>query len=279
VKAPAQDNLKGQNVASIVTDVQEMVSEQIRFRGLLWQMTKRDLLIRYKQTVMGFAWAVFMPLIHTAMFATVMARVGNFDAGMPYPLFAFTGVLAWNFFASALRFASVSLSSNASLVSKVYFPREIFPISQVAVCFVDSLVAGAVVIGMMWWYGVVPGASIVWLPLVFLVHLLWTSAASLLLAMANLFFRDVKYIVEGLLTVAMFATTALYPASLIGGRTGELMAMNPISVIIDAYRSALFLGTPVMTPAFGLTAVIGTLAFGLSWLLFHRAEHQFAESV
>ncbi len=266
-------------MASIVADVREMVDEQVRFRGLLWQMTKRDLLIRYKQTVMGFAWAVFMPLIHTAIFATVMARVGNFDVGMPYPLFAFTGVLAWNFFASSLRFSATSLSSNASLVSKVYFPREIFPLSQVAVCFVDSLVAGAVVLAMMWWYGITLGLAALWLPVVFLVHVAWTAAVSLLLSMANLFFRDVKYIVDGLLTVGMFATTALYPAALFGGRTGTLMTANPISTIIDAYRSALFFGTPVLTPAFATVATTGLVALGVSWLMFHRAEHRFAESV
>lgn len=266
-------------MTGIAADVREMFDEQLRFRGLLWQMTKRDLLIRYKQTVMGFAWAVFMPLIHTAIFATVMARVANFDVGMPYPLYAFTGVLAWNFFAASLRFASTSLSSNAPLVSKVYFPREIFPLSQVAVCFVDSLVAGAVVLGMMWWYGIVPGPSVAWLPVVFLVHITWTSAISLILAMANLFFRDVKYIVDGLLTVGMFSTTALYPAAEFGGRTGQLLAANPLSIIIEAYRSALFLGTPVATPAFLLTAVTGVVAFGLGWLVFHRAEHRFAESV
>lgn len=266
-------------MATIVADVQEMVEEQIRFRGLLWQMTKRDLLIRYKQTVMGFAWAVFMPLIHTAVFATVMARIGNFDVGIPYPLFAFTGVLAWNFFASALRFSSTSLSSNASLVSKVYFPREIFPLSQVAVCFVDSLVAGAVVIAMMWWYGVMPGISVLWLPAVFAVHIAWTAAVSLVLAMANLFFRDVKYIVDGLLTVAMFSTTALYTATQIGGRTGEVMAANPLSIIIDAYRAALFFNTPVVTPAFLITGAVGFAALAVAWLIFHRAEHRFAENV
>lgn len=266
-------------MATLAVDVKEMVEEQIRFRGLLWQMMKRDLLIRYKQTVMGFAWAVFMPLIHTAIFATVISRVSDFEVGTPYPLFAFTGVLAWNFFATSLRFASVSLASNASLVSKVYFPREIFPLSQVAVCFVDSLVAGIVVVGLMAWYGVMPGVQVLLLPLVFLVHITWTSAIALLLAMANLFFRDVKYIVDGLLTVAMFSTTALYPASIFPGRLGSIMAANPISVIIDAYRNALFFNTPVLTPAFVATALAGATGLAVAWLIFHRAEHLFAERV
>ena len=265
--------------AGVVADVREMIEEQVRFRGLLWQMTKRDLLLRYKQTIMGFAWALFMPLIHTAVFATVMSRLGNIEVGAPYPLFAFTGVLTWNFFSSSLKFASTSLSSNISLVSKVYFPREIFPMSQVAVCFVDSAVAGLVVIAMMAWYGVVPDAAVLWLPVIFLVHVCWTAAFALILAMANLFFRDVKYLVEGLLTVAMFSTTALYPASNIGGRTGELMAANPMSIIIDAYRAALFIDAPVVTPALLWTGAAGVVCFMLAWLVFHNAEYRFAENV
>ena len=266
-------------MATLAVDVREMIEEQLRFRGLLWQMMKRDLLIRYKQTVMGFAWAIFMPLIHTAIFATVIARVGDFETGMPYPLFAFTGVLAWNFFATSIRFASVSLSSNASLVSKVYFPREIFPLSQVAVCFVDSLVAGSVVLGLMAWYGVIPGVNALQVVLVFLVHITWTSAIALLLAMANLFFRDVKYIVDGLLTVAMFSTTALYPATLFSGTLGRIMAANPISVIIDSYRNALFLNESILTPAFAAIGLVGAMGFAAAWLVFHRAEHLFAERV
>jgi ABC-type polysaccharide/polyol phosphate export permease len=225
-------------LATLAAELREMVEEQIRFRALLLQMTKRDLLIRYKQTVMGFAWAVFMPLIQTGIFATMISRISTFDPGIPYPLFAFTGVLAWNFFASAIRFASISLSGNSSLVSKVYFPREIFPMSQVLVCFVDSLVAGVVVVGMMFWYGIVPGIHVLMLPVIFLIHILWTAAAAFILSAANLFFRDVKYIVEGLLTVAMFSTTALYPSSQFTGTIGVIMRFNPISAVIDAYRSA-----------------------------------------
>ncbi|MDR0787709.1 MAG: ABC transporter permease [Gemmatimonadota bacterium] len=266
-------------MATLAAEVREMVEEQIRFRSLLVQMTKRDLLLRYKQTVMGFAWAVFMPLIQTGIFATVISRVSNFDPGIPYPLFAFTGVLAWNFFAISIRFASISLSGNTALVSKVYFPREIFPLSQVLVCFVDSLVAGLVVIGLMVWYGVMPGVQVILLPLIFLVHILWTAAASFVLAAANLFFRDVKYIVEGLLTVAMFSTTALYPSSEFSGAVGLIMRLNPISAVIDAYRNALFYNTPVLTQGFLLSALAGMFFFGLSWLIFHRAEHMFAERV
>src|SRR6266446_8751917 len=114
-------------------EVCEMLSEQVQYRELLYQMTRRDLLLRYKQTVMGFGWAIFMPLVNTAVFSVIFTRVAPIDAGMPYPLFAYCGLLTWNFFASAQRFAVVSLTGNTNLVTKVYCPREIFPFSAIVV--------------------------------------------------------------------------------------------------------------------------------------------------
>ena len=121
----------------------EVVAEQWEYRELLVRMTARDLLLRYKQTVMGFGWAIFMPLVNTAIFSVIFTRVAPIDVGMPYPLFAFCGLVAWNFFASSLRFSVTSLTSNPSLVTKVYFPREIFPFSAVLVSLVDFAVVVA----------------------------------------------------------------------------------------------------------------------------------------
>src|SRR5688572_14030962 len=113
--------------ARLAGDLKEIVGEQYEFRELLYQMTRRDLLLRYKQTVMGFGWAIFMPLVNTAVFSVIFTRVAPLEMAMPYPLFAFSGLLAWNFTASSLRFSVTSLTANSSLVTKVYFPREIFP--------------------------------------------------------------------------------------------------------------------------------------------------------
>src|SRR5262245_44097699 len=113
-------------MTALLRDLREMFSEQVEFRELLVRMTTRDLLIRYKQTVMGFGWAVFMPLVNTAVFSMIFSRIAPIDVGMPYPVFAYVGFLAWNLFASSLRFSVSSLTGNANLVTKVYFPREIF---------------------------------------------------------------------------------------------------------------------------------------------------------
>src|SRR5436190_13906921 len=155
----------------LTEDVGEMLREQHDYRELLYQMTRRDLLLRYKQTVMGFGWAVFMPVINTILFAVVFMRVAPNDVGVPYPLFAYTGLLAWNFFASSLRFSVSSLTANINLVAKVYFPREIFPFSAVIVSAVDFGVGSVVLLAMMAYYRVAPTPALLFLPVNVLVHI------------------------------------------------------------------------------------------------------------
>src|SRR5713101_5298282 len=204
-------------------DVREMLTELIQYRELLVQMTRRDLLLRYKQTVMGFGWAIFMPLLNTAIFTVIFTRVAPIHTPVPYPLFAYCGLLAWNFTASALRFSVTSLTSNTNLVTKVYFPREIFPFSAVAVSFVDYAIAATVLVALMIYYRVAPSSAILLLPMVVAVHVMFTAALALLLAMANLFYRDVKYLFDVFLTVWMFASAVVYPIDAVGGRVGALI--------------------------------------------------------
>jgi lipopolysaccharide transport system permease protein len=262
----------------MMNDLREMITEQYRYRELLYQMTKRDLLLRYKQTVMGFGWAVFMPLVNTAVFTVIFTRVAPIDVGMPYVLFAFCGLLTWNFFASSLKFSITSLTGNTSLVTKVYFPREIFPVSAVMVSVIDFAVASMLLVGLLVYYRVPPHWTLMLLPAVFLVHLAFTLAVALLLAMANLFYRDVKYLFEIVLTVWMFVTAVLYPAHLIGGRLGFIVQFNPMTPIIEAYRDVLIRGVVPGTP-FVCTALASGVLLLWAWLAFHRAEFQFAENV
>ncbi|HEX5473139.1 MAG TPA: ABC transporter permease [Vicinamibacterales bacterium] len=260
--------------------VREIVLEQVEFRELLVRMTVRDLLLRYKQTMMGFGWAVFMPLMNTIIFSVIFTRVAPIQTGMPYPLFAYCGLLAFNFTASALRFSTIALTSNSNLVSKVRFPREIFSFSAVLVSIADSAVACLVLIGMMAYYGVWPGSSIVLLPLIVFVQVCFTAALGLLLSMGNLFYRDVKYLIEVALTVWMFATSTVYPLDHLGGVAGRLAALNPMTHIIMAYRDVLLRGIWLQHPAaFAATAVGSVALLVASWMLFHTAEYTFAENI
>jgi ABC-type polysaccharide/polyol phosphate export permease len=256
-----------------------MVEEQMQYRELLFQMTRRDLLLRYKQTVMGFGWAIFMPLINTIVFSVIFTRVAPVDVGMPYPLFAFCGLLAWNFSASSFRFALTSLTSNTNLVTKVYFPREIFPATSVFVSLVDFAVGSTVLIGLMVYYGVRPSVSVLVLPLVVLVHLMFTMSVCLVLAMANLFYRDVKYLFDVVLTVWMFGTAVLYPIANMGPRMAAVLQWNPLTPIIDGYRAVLIRGTFPDPTLFLATSLTSAALLAISWVVFHRAEFQFAENV
>jgi ABC-type polysaccharide/polyol phosphate export permease len=259
-------------------DVSEMLREQIEYRDLLIQMTMRDLLLRYKQTAMGFGWAIFMPLVNTAVFSVIFTRLAPIDVGMPYPVFAYCGLLVWNFFASSLRFSVSSLTSNVNLVTKVYFPREIFPFSAIIVCLVDFLVGSLVLVGLMVYYHIGVTPALFALPLVVLVHVAFTCAIGLMLAMANLFYRDVKYLFEVVINVWMFASSVLYPAQLLEGRLLHLMQLNPMTPIIDAYRDVLFRGT-LPSEAFGITVLSTLVILTISWIAFHRAEFRFAENI
>jgi lipopolysaccharide transport system permease protein len=265
-------------MSTLAEDVREMVQEQREYRELLVQMTKRDLLLRYKQTVMGFGWAVFMPLVNTAVFSVIFTRVAPMNVGMPYPLFAFCGLLAWNFFASSLRFSVSSLTGNTSLVTKIYFPREIFPFSAILVCLVDFAVGSIVLIGLMVYYRVEVTPWVAAIPVVMAVQLAFTMGIGLLLAMANLFFRDVKYLFEVVVTVWMFATSVLYPMQAIGGRVARYAFLNPMTPIIDSFRSVLLHGQSPFTYEFAYAAVVSFLSLGVGWLLFHRTEFRFAEN-
>jgi homopolymeric O-antigen transport system permease protein len=259
--------------------MREMVREQFEYRELLVRVTVRDLILRYKQTAMGFGWAIFMPLVNTAIFSVIFTRVAPIDAGVPYPLFAFSGLLTWNFFASAQRFAVVSLTANSNLVTKVYCPREIFPFAAIIVALVDFAVASTVLAALMIYYGVAPSLAWLFLPVVIVVHVAFTAGVALILAMANLFYRDIKYLFEIVIAVWMFATSVVYPVDQIGGRLATVLALNPMTPIIDAYRAVLLHGVLPAPAAFGGAAAASLATLAIGWLTFHRAEFRFAENI
>jgi lipopolysaccharide transport system permease protein len=265
-------------MSQLTADVREALHEQVEFRELLYQIICRDLLVRYKQTAMGFAWAVLTPVLNTIIFSVLFMRVAPIDTPVAYPLFVFSGLLVWNFTASALKFAVTSLTANTSLVTKVYFPREIFPFAAVVVALVDTAVAAVVLAGMMIYYGVAVTPMLLLLPVIVIIHTLFTTALALLLSMANLFYRDVKYVFDAVLTVWMFASAVVYPASSLGGALGLIVNANPMTAIVESYRYVLLYGAAppaTLIPA----AVVSVVLLPAAWLLFHRSEFRFAENI
>jgi ABC-type polysaccharide/polyol phosphate export permease len=256
-----------------------MAREQAEYVELLRAIIRRDLSLRYRNAVMGFGWAAFTPLLQVVIFTLVFTRVAPLDVGMPYPLYAYAGLLAWTMSASAIRAAATSLTSNPDLVTKVYFPREVLPFSAVLVALVDFAVASAVMVLLMAYYGVGVGWSLLLLPLVVLVHVAFTAGVALLVAMGHLFYADVKYIFELILIVWMFASSVLYPLDRVGGTLGAVMRLNPMTPIIDAYRDVVLRNTLPEPGPFVAVAAVSLLALAVGWLVFHRAEFRFAEEI
>jgi ABC-type polysaccharide/polyol phosphate export permease len=264
---------------SLMGELAEMVREQREYVELLHALVRRDLSLRYQNSFMGFGWAVFAPLLQMLIFSVVFTRVVPLDTGSPYPVYAYVGLWSWNLFAASLRFAGTSLTANPNLVTKVYFPREILPFSAVLVSLFDFVVASTVLAVLMWYYGIDVGWSIAFIPVIVLVQLAFTAALALLVSMAHLFYTDVKHIFELVLTVWMFATAVLYPVERIGGTLGRVLQLNPMTPIIEAYRDVLLRGRLPEAGPFAAAAAIAVLAFGMSWILFHRAEFRFAEEI
>ncbi|CAN5566870.1 ABC transporter permease [soil metagenome] len=248
-------------------------------RELLWSFVRRDLTVRYRHALLGVSWAILTPLLQSAIFTLIFTRVARIDTGLPYPLYAFCGLAAWNFTASALRSASASLSGNAFLVSKVAFQREVLPLASVVVATVDFAVSLSVVAVMMWYYGIPVHWTMAALPAVMLVQFAFTTGLALLLAAANLLWHDVRYVFDVFVTLWMFASAVLYPVPRLGGVAGALLALNPMTPILEAYRDVLLRGTLPSANALAMATAwaVAMLTFGI--VMFQRAEPRFAELV
>ncbi len=269
----------------------EMVCELAQYRGLLGMLAWRDIRVRYKQSIMGFAWAFLMPLIQTV----VLYLIFNYGIGrdnmsrdlpghMPYFFFVLSGVVPWTFFSSAVAMSIESLTRNSRLVTKIYFPREVFPLGSVVASLVDFGVASILLLIAFVYFiasgKIHPTGLMAMLPVVIIIQTLLVAGLSLILSMANLFFRDVKYIMTFVLQLWFFATNVMYPLKFASNpKLGYVAQLNPMISILDAYRDCLA-GQSLHNPV-GLivAAAIALMVFFFGWTIFHRAEFKFAEYV
>src|ERR1041385_5853931 len=226
------------------------------YRELLYFLVWRDVKVRYKQTVLGAAWAVLQPVMTMVVFSVFFGRLAKVPSdGIPYPVFAFAALLPWQLFAFALSESSNSLVGSQNLITKVYFPRLVIPISSVLAGLVDFGIAFAVLLGLMWWYGITPTAAIVFLPLFVALAITTALAVGLWLSSLNVKYRDVRYTIPFLTQFWMFATPVAYPSSLVPGRWHTLYGLNPMAGVVEAFRWAL-LGT---TDGPGLLLVVSVI--------------------
>ncbi len=251
------------------------------YRELIFFMTWRDLKVRYKQTVLGVSWAVLKPFMTMVVFSIFFGKLASMPSdGVPYPIFSYTGLLAWELFSNALSVASRSLVTNAHMITKIYFPRIILPLSSVLAGVVDFFIAFIILIGMMIFYKITPTVNVWTLPFFLLLTLITALGVGLWLAALNVLYRDVNYITPFLTQFWLFLTPIVYPASLLSEKWQIVYALNPMVGVVEAFRWALLGGgreAPGLTLLISSTVAIILLITGL--LFFRKTERLFADMV
>lgn len=250
-----------------------------QYRELLYFLVWRDVKIRYKQTFLGVAWAIIQPVLATVIFTIFFGKIAGVPSdGIPYALFAFTGFLVWTFFANAVTMSGNSLVGSSHLITKVYFPRLIIPIAAVLAGLVDLFIAFGILVLMMFWYGVALTANLFMLLPIVLLTILITSAVGILMSALNVKYRDIRFALPFLVQIWMFASPIIYPTSMIPEKWRFLMALNPMTGIIEGFRSAL-LGREFDWFLLGISALIGVIIFAVAVVLFRRMEKEFADII
>lgn len=257
------------------------LGELWEYRELLYFLTWRDVKVRYKQTVLGAAWAIIQPFFTMVVFSLFFGRLAQIPSdGIPYPIFSYAALVPWAFFANALNQASNSLVRGSHMIKKVYFPRLAMPIASIIAGVVDFVLAFIVLLGMMFFYGIIPTINIFFLPIFLGLALITSLGVSLWLSAMNVQFRDIQYIIPFLTQFWLFATPIAYPSSLIANPLfRKLYAINPMVGVVEGFRWAL-LGTDTAPGPMIIVSSLAAMALLLSGAYyFRRMEKTFADVV
>lgn len=251
-----------------------------RYRELLFFQALRDVKVRYKQTVLGVAWAVLQPVLTMVVFSIFFGRLARVPSdGLPYPVFSFCALLPWQLFAYALTQSSSSLVENAQVLTKVYFPRLIIPLAAVLAGLVDFAIAFVVLIAMMVGYGIVPGWAVLTVPLFTALAVAAALAVGLWLSALNVRYRDVKYTIPFLAQLWLFVTPVAYPSSLVPESWQALYGLNPMAGVVEGFRWALLGNTPPPGPILMVSVFATALLLVGGLYYFRRMEKTFADIV
>ena len=250
------------------------------YRELLYFLIWRDVKVKYKQSIIGVGWAILQPLLTMIIFTLVFKKIADVPSdNIPYPVFTYTALLPWNLFSGALNRSTVSLVAQSNLISKVYFPRMIVPIAAILAGVVDFAIAFLVLLGMMFWYNIVPTTAVLSLPLFITIALLTALSVGLWLAAVNVRYRDVGHAIPFLVQIWMFASPVAYPISAVPEKWRLLYSLNPLAGVIEGFRWAT-LGKE--SPDFAVIAVstVATIALLVSGIIyFKRTERTFADLI
>jgi lipopolysaccharide transport system permease protein len=251
------------------------------YRELIYFLTWRDVKVRYKQTLLGGAWAILQPLLTMIIFTLLFGRLAGFEShtgGVPYPVFAFAGLLPWTFFSNAITTSGNSLINSANLITKVYFPRMIIPGAAVTAGLVDFAIGFVLLIALMFYYQMAPGWSLLLLPFLVLLTTLLAVAVGMWLSALNVKYRDVRFAIPFVVQIWMFLSPIIYPTSLIPQKLRFAFLLNPMTGIVDGYRAALF-GKPINWIELAISTVITSFAFVYASFFFRRMERGFADII
>ena len=249
------------------------------YRELFWVLLSRDVRVRYQQTILGVAWAVLRPLLSTGVFTLIFGRLAKLPSeGAPYALFALAGVVPWTFFSSAVAGASDSLVGSQHLVSKIYFPRVLIPLSTVGTCFVDFAVGAALLVALALASGFGGVAAVLWLPLLVLLLAFSCLGIGLLLSALNVAYRDVRHLVPFGMQLWLYATPVVYPPALVPERYRWLLYLNPAAGPIEAFR-AVFLARAADWQGIALSLAVALALLLAGALYFGRVERDFADVI
>ncbi len=249
-------------------------------RELVIALTQRDIKQRYKQSVLGYLWIILVPLFTMVVLTFVFSRVINVQTGgIPYPIFVYVGLLAWTFFSGSLLSSTSQLVSNSTLITKIYFPREILVLAAVFSKAFDLVFSSLVFVGLMVFYKVEPSVFIVWLPVIFLIQFIFTTGLSLILSAFNLFYRDIANLLGVVLLLWMYLTPVIYPAEIFPKKFQILLVLNPMAAVIDSYRNILLESKAPDTTLLGIAGIIALVTLIVSYALFKKLENSFADIV
>lgn len=256
----------------------EDIREIWQFKELFYFLTWRDIKVRYKQTVIGIAWSLFQPFVTMVIFTVFFGHLAKMPSdGIPYPIFVYTGLLLWQFFSGALGEISNCLITNTSIITKVYFPRLILPISATITKFVDFLLGTIILLGMMIYYHYLPSLiSLIIIPLILLITFITALGFGLFLAAVNVRYRDVRYALPFFIQIMMYVTPVIYPTS-IAGKYAWILALNPMTGIINATRAAVFGNTPIDWLTLGISTLISAILTIIGIIYFKKVERIFAD--
>jgi lipopolysaccharide transport system permease protein len=256
------------------------IRELWAYRELLVFLTWRDLKIRYKQTLLGVSWAIIQPVLAMVVFSVIFGHFARIPSdNLPYPLFAYAGLLPWTYFASCLAGASASVVGNANLVTKVYFPRLLIPLSAVIGPIVAFLLSFLVLLGMMGWYSIWPGWYVIALPGFLLLSLTTALGVGLWLATLNVRYRDIPFAVPFLTQIWMYASPVVYPVSLIPAKWQWVLALNPMAGVIEGFRWALLGQSAPSLSVIGTSAGTSIVLLLTGVAYFRKGERSFADLI